>query len=433
VTTAVHHHARLTTRQTESSSTLTTKQTISAATLASAGFANNDEALVLWWVDVGTSDAVGIAQADVKYGGATIWDIAAFTWDLGATGRERAWTMMARVALGTLGDFEVQLADQGGATAWLEKSELLIIRLADFGVEDTDWFWDRSTTSVLHTTTYSGTSRASVTWSPGVQEDWVYFATIHHRIESVLVNTEARVTLDGSLDSGDHSIEGEAAVEEIGVSWWGYLASLSAASHTLAMETRDDTATAANRHLTSSIFVFRKAVWTDIFTHLPGTVAVANASDVQVATITDTLSASQPLVVWGQGNLNLDTVDMQGYLWLRQAGSTVVDPVVDTSSGLASGYSYDDTDEVPVSLLAYLASASGALDLDLFASHTDSASRNLLSTGLLVWGLGASVTVQIVYPDADVTTTGWTTTPLWSKIDDDPASPDGTVISATAS
>ena len=36
-------------------------------------------------------------------------------------------------------------------------------------------------------------------------------------------------------------------------------------------------------------------------------------------------------------------------------------------------------------------------------------------------------------PTDDVTTTGWSSTPLWSKIDDDPDSPDATVITATAS
>jgi hypothetical protein len=40
-------------------------------------------------------------------------------------------------------------------------------------------------------------------------------------------------------------------------------------------------------------------------------------------------------------------------------------------------------------------------------------------------------TPQLIYPDADVSTTGWATAPLWSKIDE--ASPDGTVITATAS
>jgi hypothetical protein len=38
---------------------------------------------------------------------------------------------------------------------------------------------------------------------------------------------------------------------------------------------------------------------------------------------------------------------------------------------------------------------------------------------------------QKLRPDADVTTTGWTSTPLWSKIEE--TSADGTVITATAS
>ena len=41
-----------------------------------------------------------------------------------------------------------------------------------------------------------------------------------------------------------------------------------------------------------------------------------------------------------------------------------------------------------------------------------------------------SVTLDEALPDADVTTTGWTTTPLWSKVND---ASDATVITATAS
>jgi hypothetical protein len=39
---------------------------------------------------------------------------------------------------------------------------------------------------------------------------------------------------------------------------------------------------------------------------------------------------------------------------------------------------------------------------------------------------------QVAHPVSDVTATSWATSPLWSKIDDDPASPDGVVITATA-
>ena len=47
------------------------------------------------------------------------------------------------------------------------------------------------------------------------------------------------------------------------------------------------------------------------------------------------------------------------------------------------------------------------------------------------WTLG--VTLHAVSPTDDVTTTGWTSTPLWSKVDDDVDSPDATVITGTAS
>lgn len=46
---------------------------------------------------------------------------------------------------------------------------------------------------------------------------------------------------------------------------------------------------------------------------------------------------------------------------------------------------------------------------------------------------GVFATLHAVSPTDDVTTTGWSSTPLWSKIDEDPDSPDGTVITATAS
>ena len=42
-------------------------------------------------------------------------------------------------------------------------------------------------------------------------------------------------------------------------------------------------------------------------------------------------------------------------------------------------------------------------------------------------------TLTYAKPTDDIATTGWATAPLWSKVDDDPGSPDATVITATAS
>lgn len=85
--------------------------------------------------------------------------------------------------------------------------------------------------------------------------------------------------------------------------------------------------------------------------------------------------------------MDLNTVRTQAYMWVRQDGVTVIDPQGTTAAGLASGYAFDATDEVPLALLAYVPAVAGAQDFDLFASQTTAGSRNLLRTGLLMWGM----------------------------------------------
>ena len=107
----------------------------------------------------------------------------------------------------------------------MEKSEFLVIRLSDFGTENVDWFWNASTTEVTNTTTYSGTSRAAITWTPSEVEDWVALGYVYTDILSTTVNAEARITLDGTLHSGDWSAEGEAGTEKWPFTWWDVLPS----------------------------------------------------------------------------------------------------------------------------------------------------------------------------------------------------------------
>jgi hypothetical protein len=385
---AVHYHARITSQQSDTTGTLTTKQTVSSTDLSGAGFANSDEVLVLWYAMVSAGSNIG-TLVDLQYNGATIMSGTTTRHHYGSSGREKAFVFMGRVSLGTLADFTVKLATGTASSAvYLEKSELLIIRLSDFGTENTDWFWNKSTSVVVNTTSYSATNRAAVTWTPSTSEDWVYFAYSHTALDQTANNAEARVTLDGSLDSGDWSSEAVSTAEEWPRSWWSYLSSLSTSSHTLAMETRDDGGTTLNDHRESAIFVFRKAKWSDVYVNETGTNAVAASSDVQVATITDTLTTSQPLVIWGEGILDLGTTNAAGFLWVRENGSTVLDPTVTRTSGLGCSWSHDTTDELMQGVLAYKSSASGTLDLDLFAGHTSASSWDLLQTGLLVWGMG---------------------------------------------
>ena len=389
---AVHYHERITTQQSRSVNTMATVMTVSAAELTSAGFQANDDVLILFF-GVFAVASTNEVEWELTYGGAgsVITNAAEPRIDPGAGGIERAVSWMGRVNLGgTINDIDLDwLTGTNGTNVFLEKAEIVVIRLSDFGVENTDWFWDKSTTAVANTTTYSSTNRASVTIDLTSQpvEDWVAFAFVQTAMDAVNINSEVRLMLDGSLVAGDWSEEGESATEELVRVFFDLAPSVSAASHTWSIETRDDTATAANDHRESALLVFRRAKWPDLYVHEPGTVSVANATDVQAATITDSFSTGQDALIFGQGELNIDTLSQNTFMWVRQGGSTILEPVIDDGSALSNQRSYDATDELHTHILSFATLTSGAQDLDLFVHHTGGATENMVLTKFIVWGM----------------------------------------------
>jgi hypothetical protein len=129
----------------------------------------------------------------------------------------------------------------------------------------------------------------------------------------------------------------------------------------------------------------------------------------------------------------------------RSGGATT------TLSSDVSGPSIADGDDLgiectgtgaTVTLKAYHRPAAGSWTL--IGTWTDSTGSRLVAAGYVGIGFGDGATeaeevyvgeigggsMQTILPDADVTTTGWTATPLHSKLAD---SSDATVITATAS
>jgi hypothetical protein len=226
------------------------------------------------------------------------------------------------------------------------------------------------------------------------------FWYVHPAIDSTSVNAEAQGRIDAAVNAGDFSEEGESTAEEMARVMF-HFATLSSATHAVDLQTRDDTATAANNHRESAILAFRKSVWTDIFFHDAGTQAITTATDTQVATLTNSVSVNQDALLWGEGKMDIDTVSIPAYLWIRQGGSTIIDPVIDDGSGLANGISMDATDELPLVVLAKITASSGAQDLDLFNHHTAGGNRNLLFPKLLFWGMelaGAGAPKSLALP-----------------------------------
>jgi hypothetical protein len=383
---AVYAFERTTARTTATDTNFVTAITISAAELASAGFADDDEVIVLVWAllaNAGTSETL----MRVTYNGSVITSASTPRLLMGASAIERNIEWMGRLDLATLADLDLDVASSSTTDGFMERATVCVIRLADFGTEGTDWVWNKSTTNVAHSTTYSATNRAAVTIPASAEtQDWVIFGYIHGAMDSTSVNYEARMMLDGGLVAGDFSEEAESTTEE--KTWlMNWVANLSSSTHSVTIESRDDSATAANDHRESAIFAFRKNVWNDIYFHGPGTVSMANATDVQIATITDTLSTDQDVLLYGEGNINLDVISTNGFMWIRKGGSTIIEPVIDDGSGLSNVRSYDATDEPNMSVLAFDAATAGALDYDLFGHHTGGSTENLLQPSFLVWGM----------------------------------------------
>lgn len=108
---------------------------------------------------------------------------------------------------------------------------------------------------------------------------------------------------------------------------------------------------------------------------------------------------------------------------LLNSGHDAVGSVTELS-GMTRGGDHDYGNEVGI--MAYQ-TTPGTSDFTFGFTATSE------DVAMIALAISEVLTLQTVSPDADVTTTGWTTTPLWSKIDEDPASPDGTIITATAS
>lgn len=401
---AVHLVEKITSAVSMNSTSFATRMTLSAAELGSAGFANNDEALVLLFAIMRQANTGTEQVYQVTYNGSAITSSVASpridSWGTSAdTGRNIGF--MGRVNLGTLADLDFDNQRQGtSANVFVDRATLAAIRLSDFGTENTDWWWNKSTTDVAHTTTYSGTNRASITFDAETGEDYVVFSYAHFAVDSVVVNFEGRVMLDGStLVCGDYSEEGESTTEERTLFCWGVLSGLSEASHTVTFESRDDTSTASNNHRESALLIFKASQFPDLFYHLNSNTTCNSGTDTQVATVTDSLSAAQNALIIGGGNMDQNFAT-GGWLWVREGGSTVLTPATDDSQGTttANWVANDITDELNAFWLGYEALSSGAQDLDLFAHQGDGSTGNhpMIGPRLLVWGLelgaGAGVT-----------------------------------------
>ncbi len=401
---AVRLQASIDSRVSQSNTTFDTKLTVSAADLTTAGFAVNDLVIVFLFVDVAAASSNELRYRTL-YNGTSLTGTSR-RYDPGAADRERSGFQMFRVDLGgTVAAFELQLNSLDTNAAHIEKAQMVIIRYADFGADGVDVLWDEDITGVTHTGTWSATNQASITWTPADVTDWIVITDTDLSIDVINKSHEVRVNLDSGTFLGAASgtvvpsEEGESTSEQKAWGMFDQILSLAASQHTIENEVQDDNGS-GTQNVTdrSRLLIFRKDIWADIFVDEAGGVSVVNDTDVQVATVTDTLSATQDIVLFGHGFPTAVVAGTSGFMWIRQDGSTVIEPALDFSGGLSTYRSYDNTDQPMTTILSFLAAQSGALDLDLFFHQDGNETETLNKATFMVWGMELAAAPAGVFP-----------------------------------
>jgi len=100
---------------------------------------------------------------------------------------------------------------------------------------------------------------------------------------------------------------------------------------------------------------------------------------------------------------------------------------VDTGAGWAQEADYSETTTNTCCLASKVLATPASTSHAFTFTGSDFSAMFILAIKPAV-----SVTLVEIKPADDITTTGWTSTPLWSKVDEDSDSPDATVISATS-
>jgi len=356
---------------------------VTAAQLSAAGFAVNDEVFILAWSNNDINESAANSRTALFYGASE--QLPGPILRHGAVNaRHRNHKHFKRLNLGgTLQDIEYQISPGSGTapTQDCEKAELFVIKAADFGTENTDWFWNEVISATGLTTT--PVSFASVAITPPSTQDYV--AVAWAAIDATTANSNAVVELmvDGVVVDVA-SREPENSAELLPFLFIRRFSLTSGASRTVEIRCYNDSAS-AHEHEYTRLLVFKASTFPDLYFNGPADGLVSTATDTQIATVTNTLSEAQNCLIIGTGVINIDTVDIPTYLWGRSGGADI-EPDTDGGTGFGADWSYDATDEVDVAWVAY-ASLSGTLDIDLMLRHTAGGNRSVNDRGLLVWGM----------------------------------------------
>jgi hypothetical protein len=255
-------------------------------------------------------------------------------------------------------------------TAYADTIHIVAIRLDADLTENTDWFYnedDDSGAPTEHTTTFA--PFASITFTPdNADDDWLILANPSYLGDAVNVQVEYRVNRDSDTEVAPlFSQEGEDTSEAL--TWLMHrVFTLTAASHTFAVEGRDD-ATGITDHHSSRVFALRLNAFKDydfVWNEAEFTPTATHTSFDEIAAIDITPSTAADFLILGYMSFDAAVAGYQGYLRVQKGGTTT--PTGSDTALNSRARAYDSDDENPCATMALENLGTSAQDLDLDAT-----------------------------------------------------------------
>lgn len=273
----------------------------------------------------------------------------------------------------TAEDVKVQMRVQvSTATVNADNVVLWAIRRDVDLVENTDYKYaelDETGAPTQHTTTMK--DRASITFTPADNNhDWLVIYSIMVIVDSTTVNWEARIRRDGTEASPAETVaffarEGENAVEQVLYgSFWPL--TLTNASHTLAVQSRDD-ATGVHDHAFSSILALRLDAFEDhtIFTNTA--IIDAFGKDVygEIGAMDITPQTAGDIILMARATTKEIGSSDETIIRIEIAGVDTLAKGGDTTNGPWASRSFDSTDKHPSFVVVRENVAASLQDIDI--------------------------------------------------------------------
>lgn len=254
-------------------------------------------------------------------------------------------------------------------TVHADTIEIIWIRLDADLTENVDWVYNEDDDSGAppELPVAWGTTYASKTWTPGNNnDDWLVLANASYIANSATYQIEFRINRDSATEVAPlMSCEPEDADEDH-THTLGRVFTLSNASHTLAVEGLEESASANAEHHSSRIFALRLDAFQDHgFFWNEDEISVATGSTWEIGNVDLTPTAQHDFFILGQAVVDAAASMSFGH-WMRIGGT-------DTPTG-TNDYrdirTYDNADESPGSDGFIRSLADSLQAIDMFARTT---------------------------------------------------------------